>query len=48
MWLLYVQLLGAEVRYGILCDVMINPLELSINDEVSNNAHITSTGVRRY
>jgi len=48
MLLLYVQLLGAEVRYRILCAVMINPLELSINDEASNNAHITSTGVRRY
>jgi len=27
---------------------MINPPELSISDEVRNEAHITSTGVRLY
>jgi len=27
---------------------MINPPELPINDEARNEAHIASTGVRRY
>jgi len=27
---------------------MINPLELPIKDEARNEAHIASTGVRRY
>jgi len=35
-------------RYGLVCAVMINPLELPINDEARNEAHIVSTGVRRY
>jgi len=48
MWLLYVQLLGGQNRYGLVCAVMINPPELKINDEARNEAHIASTGVRRY
>jgi len=48
MWLLYVQLLGGQNRYGRVCAVMINPPELLINDEDRNEAHIASTGVRRY
>jgi len=48
MWLLYVQLLGVQKRYRLVCAVMINPPELPINDEARNEAHIASTGVRRY
>jgi len=39
---------GGQSRYGLVCAVMINPLELSINDEARNETHIVSTGVRRY
>ena len=48
MWLLYVQLLGEQYWYGLVCAVMINPPELPINDEARNEADIASTGVRRY
>jgi len=48
MWLLYVQLLGGQNRYGLVCAVIINPLELSINDEARNEVHIASTGVQQY
>jgi len=48
MWLLYVQLLRGQNRYGLVCAVMINPPELPINDETRNESHIASTGVGRY
>jgi len=48
MWLLYVQLLAGQNRYGRACAVIINPPELPINDEDRNEAHTASTGVRRY
>jgi len=35
---------GGQNRYGLVCAVVINPLELPINVA----AHIASTGVRRY
>ena len=48
MWLLYVELLEGQNRYELVCAVMINPPELPIYDEARNEAHIASTGVRRY
>jgi len=39
---------GGQNRYGLVCAVMTNPPELPINDEARNEAHIASTGVRRY
>jgi len=39
---------GRQNRYGLVCAVMINPLEVLINDEARNEAHIASTGVRWY
>jgi len=48
MWLLYVQLLGGQNKYGVVCAVMINPPELPIKDEARNEGHIASAGVRRY
>jgi len=48
MWLSYVQLLGGQNRNGLVCAIMICPPELPINDEGRNEAHIASTGVRRY
>jgi len=48
MWLLCVQLLGGQNRYGLVCAVMINPPELPIIDEAPNESHIASRGVRRY
>jgi len=47
MWLLYVQLLGGQNRYGLVLAVMINPPELP-NDEAQNDAHRASTDVRLY
>jgi len=38
---------GTEQIRACVCRV-INPLELSINDEARNETHIVSTGVRRY
>ena len=48
MWLLDVQLLRGNKRYGPVWGVMINPLEMPINDEARNEAHIVSTGVWLY
>jgi len=48
MWLLFVQLLGGQNKYGVVCAVMINPPELPIKDEARNEGHIASAGVRRY
>jgi len=48
MWLLYVQVLGEQNRYGLVCAIIIELPELPINDEARNEAHIASTGVRLY
>ena len=48
MWLLYVQPMSNQNRYGLVCAVMINPLELPTNDKARNEAYTASTGVRRY
>jgi len=49
MWLLYVELLRGQNRYGLVCAVVINSSELApINNEARNEAYIASTGVRRY
>jgi len=48
MWLLYVELLKGQNRYGLVCAVIINPSELPINNDARNEAYIASTGVRRY
>jgi len=37
-----------KVRYGIACAVMINLPEPPFADGARNEAHIASTGVRRY
>jgi len=42
MWLLYVQLLVGQKRYGLVWAVMINLPELPINDEARNDAHIAN------
>jgi len=39
---------GGQNRYGLVCAAVINPPELPIYDEARNEAHIASTGVRRY
>ena len=31
---------GGQNRYGLVCAVMINPLELPINDEARNEAQV--------
>ena len=46
MRLLYVQLLGEENRYGLVCAVVINPPELPTDDDARNEAHVARTGVR--
>jgi len=38
MWLLYVQLLEGQNRYGIVWALMINPPELPIIDEARNDS----------
>ena len=38
--------LEEQNRYGLVRDFMINLPESPINDEVGNDAHIASTGVR--
>jgi len=48
MWLLYVQLLVGQNRYGLVWAVMINPPELPIIDEARNDTHIQTTRVRLY
>jgi len=48
MWLLHVQLLKGQNRFGLVRAVTINPPELPIIDEARNDAHIASTGVRLY
>ena len=39
--LLYVQLLEGQNRYGLVWAVVINPPELSLNDEARNDAQQT-------
>jgi len=48
VWLLQVELLGGQNRYGLAWAVIINPPKLPINDEARNDALIASTGVRMY
>jgi len=45
MWLLYVQLLGGQNRYGLVCAIMINPPEL--NNEARNNATVLAQKTKR-
>jgi len=49
MWLLHVQVLGGQNRYGLVWAVMVNPPEQPINDEARNIAHTTyaSSSVRQ-
>jgi len=43
MWLLFVQLLSRNNRYGIVWTIVTNPPELPIDDEARKEAHTAST-----
>jgi len=50
LWMLYVQLLEGQNRYGLVSAVTMNPPELpiTVNDEVRNDEPIATTGVKLY